>query len=351
MLKHLLEHLSPAGEKGRLNVLIMHRVLPKPDPICPDEIDAAAFERLCGWLQQLFNVIPLDEAVHRLATHTLPARALAITFDDGYADNHEVALPILLRHGFSATFFITTSVLDGGCLWNDLVEEALRRTSLSSLDLRSLGEPGLQQFATNTIGQRRAAIHSINCALKYRGLERRQALANLVAQRAGVSPSSRLMLSSEQVRGLCRAGMQIGSHTVSHPILAGLPASEVRREVFQSKQVLETLVGAPVELFAYPNGRWGVDFDAQAVDIVREAGFKAAFTTEWGSAGAETDPYTIPRFMPWDRTRLRFGLRMAANLRRVPVSREPAARLRSQRADARLSASKEHPSSATLRKG
>ena len=57
MLKRLLDHLSPAGEGGRLSVLILHRVLPEPDPVCPDELDAAAFERLCGWLQQLFNVI------------------------------------------------------------------------------------------------------------------------------------------------------------------------------------------------------------------------------------------------------------------------------------------------------
>ncbi|WP_298235073.1 polysaccharide deacetylase family protein [uncultured Azohydromonas sp.] len=350
MLKRLLEHLSPAGERGRLSVLILHRVLPVPDPMCPDELDAAAFERLCGWLQQLFNVIALDEAVHRLAARTLPARALAITFDDGYADNYEVALPILVRHGFRATFFITTSVLDGGCMWNDLVEEALRRTSLSSLDLRSLGEPHLLRYATGTVEQRRTAFHSITQALKYRGVEQRHELAHLVARHAGVLPSPRLMLSSEQVRGLHRAGMQIGSHTLSHPILTGLPASQVRDEVLGSKRVLETLVGDTVELFAYPNGRWGVDFDAQAVEIVREAGFKAGVTTDWGSAGADTDPYFIPRFMPWDRTRLRFGLRMAANLRRAPRSRGTAERPHDQRPSAHVRAGTEPTPPATLGK-
>ena len=308
-----------------MNVLILHRVLPEPDPISPHELDAASFARMCGWLQQLFNVIALDEAVHRLATRTLPARALAITFDDGYADNHDVALPILLDHRLSATFFITAGGLDGGCLWNDLVEQALRRTSLRSLDLRALGVPELQLFPTDTVEHKRAAIRCVIDALKYQGLEQRQALAHEVARRAGVPPASHLMLTSEQVRGLHRAGMQIGSHTTSHPILAGLPAPQVRAEVLGSKQVLQTLVGDTVELFAYPNGRWGVDFDAQAVDIVREAGFKAAFTTDWGSAGSDTDPYFIPRFMPWDRTRLRFGLRMAANLRRKPMVPEAAA--------------------------
>ncbi|WP_232539908.1 polysaccharide deacetylase family protein [Azohydromonas aeria] len=297
-------------------MLILHRVHAVQDPMHPDELDAHSFDRQCGWLAQLFNVLPLDEAVERLRAGTLPARALSITFDDGYADAHDVALPILLRHGLSATFFIATGAIDGGCMWNDVVEEAVRRTSRESLDLGGFDVKGLQSCKLGSLELRRVASERIKHALKYLPLEQRQALAHRIAAHAGVQPSSGLMMSSKQLRHLRRAGMQIGAHTVSHPILAGLGAEQARAEVGLSKRQLESVLGEPVQLFAYPNGKWSQDFDAQAVEIVQEQGFDAAFTTEWGSADASTNPYLIPRFTPWDRTRLRFGLRLADNLYR-----------------------------------
>jgi hypothetical protein len=135
MLSPLLRALSPAGARGRLSILILHRVLPAVDPLFPDEVDAARFDRMCRWLTQWFNVLPLDEAVHRLSSGTLPARALSITFDDGYADNHEVALPILQKHRLPATFYIATGFLDGGRMWNDTVIESVRRSPLDRLPL------------------------------------------------------------------------------------------------------------------------------------------------------------------------------------------------------------------------
>lgn len=312
MLKPFLGLLSPAGARARLSVLILHRVLPEPDPIYPEEVDAAAFDRLCCWVKALFNVLPLDEAVQRLYAGTLPPRALSISFDDGYADGHDVALPILLHHRLCAAFFITSGALQGGCMWNDQVEEAVRRTELTELDLR---DAGLERYALGSAPLRRQAIERIDNALKYLPPLSRSALAQDIAARAGVQVSSELMLSHEQLRRLRRAGMQIGAHTVSHPILTGLPAAQVRQEVVGGKRQLEAILGEKVGLFAYPNGKWGQDFDAQAVHIVREAGFEAAFTTNWGSASRDTHPLLMPRFTPWDRTRLRFGLRLAANLR------------------------------------
>ena len=130
MFKHLFEWASPAGTKARLQVLIFHRVLPVPDPLFPDEVDARRFDELCGWLKGWFNMLSLDDAVARIKTGTLPTRAACITFDDGYADNYQVALPILRRHGLTATFFVATGFLDGGRMWNDTVIESVRLTPL-----------------------------------------------------------------------------------------------------------------------------------------------------------------------------------------------------------------------------
>ena len=113
-LAALIRYLSPSGTRARLSILIFHRVLPEPDPLAPELPDRVRFEQILQWLKSWLNVLPLDQAVRRLSTGTLPERAASITFDDGYADNCTVALPLLLKHGLPATFFIATGFLDGG---------------------------------------------------------------------------------------------------------------------------------------------------------------------------------------------------------------------------------------------
>lgn len=112
--------LSPAGNRGRLSILIYQRALAAPDPILHGEIDAAAFEWQMLLLRDGFNVLPLGEACARLARGALPARAACITFDDGYAHNEQIALPILKRLGLPATFFVSTGYSDGGIMFNNV---------------------------------------------------------------------------------------------------------------------------------------------------------------------------------------------------------------------------------------
>jgi peptidoglycan/xylan/chitin deacetylase (PgdA/CDA1 family) len=87
-------------------IFTYHRVLERPDPLLPDEPDAALFEQQASWLAQFCNVLSMTDAVRRLAAGTLPARAACITFDDGYANNHDVAMPILRRLGLPATVYV-----------------------------------------------------------------------------------------------------------------------------------------------------------------------------------------------------------------------------------------------------
>ncbi len=309
-----LSWLSPAGHNARLSILIFHRVLPQPDPLFPGEVSAADFDRICGWLAALFNVLPLDEALLRLSAGTLPARAACITFDDGYSDNRTQALPILQRHGLPATFYIATGFLDGGRMWNDTLIESIRRMQTASLDLSSLAIEGLGRLDLSSIAQRRAAIDGVLQRIKYQSAERRLALTQAVAALAGVALPDDLMMTSGQVRELRASGMLIGAHTVAHPILAGLSVDEVRREIAESRRTLEDLIGERVAHFAYPNGQPDQDYSDDTVRIVREMGFDSAVNTAWGAARAGTDHFQLPRFSPWDRTPLRFGLRMMRNL-------------------------------------
>jgi len=306
--------LSPGGLDGRLSVLIFHRVLAQPDPLFPGELDLVRFDAICAWLKAWFNVLPLDDAVRRWRDRTLPSRAAAITFDDGYADNHDLALPILRHHGLTATFFIATGYLDGGVMWNDEVINALRNTRRSSLDLRGIGGLEAGVVALGNDAARRSAIAAILRAVKHMTADGRRAAVAEVCERADATAFRGEMMSSPQVLALHRAGMQIGAHTVTHPILAGLDAAAARAEMQRSRSQLESLLLDRVGLFAYPNGRPDVDYSGQTVALARELGFDAALTTAWGAAGRATDPFQMPRFTPWDPGRLGFGLRLARNL-------------------------------------
>ena len=313
-MRPLLSMLSPGGLDGRLSVLIFHRVLAQPDPLFPGELDLVRFDAICAWLKAWFNVLPLDDAVRRWRDRTLPSRAAAITFDDGYADNHDLALPILRHHGLTATFFIATGYLDGGVMWNDEVINALRNTRRSSLDLRGIGGLEAEVVALGNDAARRSAIAAILRAVKHMTADGRRAAVAEVCERADATAFRGEMMSSPQVLALHRAGMQIGAHTVTHPILAGLDAAAARAEMQRSRSQLESLLLDRVGLFAYPNGRPDVDYSGQTVALARELGFDAALTTAWGAAGRATDPFQMPRFTPWDPGRLGFGLRLARNL-------------------------------------
>lgn len=326
-MKALLHLASPGGQRGRLSVLVLHRVNRQLDPLYPEAMDSNRFDALCGWVTSMFSVLPLEQAVRRLRDGSLPPRALAITFDDGYADNLHVAAPILRRHGLPATVFVTSGFIDGGCMWNDIVIESFRRSPLKGADLRGLMEGGAghrHDFAC--LWDRRIAVEAVIADIKYLSPEQRLEIALAVAERLEVVVPTNLMMTTADLLRLSASQMQVGSHTVSHPILLKLPPAQIRQEIEGSRNRLVALLGQQVPLFAYPNGKFGEDYDERAVALVRDAGFEAAFTTHRGAASRSTDPFQMPRFTPWDRTRWRFGVRMIDTLwRSRGVAQPPTA--------------------------
>lgn len=313
MLHAALTRALTAGTGGRLTTLIFHRVLPAPDPLFPLEVDAQRFDRLMALVARGYNVLPLSEAVERLQRDDLPARALAITFDDGYADNHEVALPILRRHGLSACFFVATGFLDGGRMFNDTVIECVRRAPGVALDLSRLGL-GVQ--AVDTPALRAQAIGKILPLVKYKPPEQRQGWLALVHEACGApSLPDDLMMRRDQVRALHEAGMEIGAHTVTHPILRTLEQAAAERQIADSRDALAEMVRSPVRLFAYPNGRPDQDFDRRDAGIVQRLGFDAAVTTAPGAATVRSDRFQLPRFTPWQPGLLAWTASLAAQRR------------------------------------
>ena len=302
--------VSPGGTNGKLSALIYHRVLPTADPLRPFEIDRETFAWQMRILAKHLHVLPLSEAVVRLRRGTLPARAASITFDDGYADNFQVALPILLRNNLPATFFIATGFLDGGRMWNDSVIEAIRLTRQDRLDLSQIG---FGSIAVGSIEERALAISKILNFLKYLGQIDRQAKTSELERIIGVPLPTDLMMRHQDVKGLAAAGMEIGGHTVNHPILTSLPSGAAEKEIVEGKEKLEELAGAPIKMFAYPNGKRGKDYADEHISMVRKLGFIGAVSTEPGVSRRGDSGYELRRFTPWDITPRRFLLRLLLN--------------------------------------
>jgi peptidoglycan/xylan/chitin deacetylase (PgdA/CDA1 family) len=311
--KWLFNQLSPAGSRARLSILIFHRVLAAADPMFPGEPDVGRFAAEMQWVKNWFNVVPLPEAIDRLRNGTLPARAAAITFDDGYSDNFTVALPVLQHAGLPATFFIAVGHLDGGRMWNDAVIDLVRGAEGPELNLTRFK---LGRYAVNTVSDRRRTVGELLSKLKYLEFAERKSLVAALAEAVNVPPHPDLMMTSEQVRTLAALGMTIGAHTVNHPILARISEREARAEIGEGKERLEAITGDRVTLFAYPNGKPGTDYTQAHVELTRRAGFDAACSTAWGAATSGCDPYQIPRFTPWDHSQWRYALRLAQNMRR-----------------------------------
>ncbi len=297
---------------SRLSILIFHRVLPQADPLFPEEPDVQRFEAILRNVVSSFAVMPLAQAAAALEQGTLPEGALAITFDDGYADNQQVAAPVLQRLGLHATFFVATGFLDGGRMWNDTVVEAVRRTRLQRLDLSDLG---LGVHPLETMAQRRQAIDHLLPRVKYLPPADRLRQVDAIASACGEVLPTDLMMSTAQLQALHRGGMGVGGHTVNHPILCSVPDVQAQQEIWDNKRQLEAALQSPMTLFAYPNGKPDQDFAARHAQMVRESGYLAAVTTSPGAARHGEDLMQLPRFTPWDRDTLRFSLRMAANAR------------------------------------
>lgn len=305
--------LSPPGARARLAILMYHRVLTMPDALT-GEVHASDFDVQMRALRECFNVLPLAEATERLANGTLPSRSVAITFDDGYADNALVAVPILKAHRLHATFFVADGYLNGGRMFNDTVIEAVRRARGPMLELSVAGLP--PALPVGSVAEKQAAVARILGSVKYFEPEQRRAVVAQIAHAAGAPLPHDLMMNDGQVRGLVDAGMDVGGHTINHPILKSVDLETARREIEGNRRALGNLLGRRPDLFAYPNGAPGKDYAYAHTQLVREAGYKAAVTTSWGTARSGCDAYQLPRFTPWDRSPHRFVLRLLENLAR-----------------------------------
>ena len=301
-LKQLATLVSGLGKKKKLFILIFHRVLDEPDFMRPGEVDKHVFSWQMQLLAKYFNVLPLADALERLDKGELPSRAVCITFDDGYADNYLNALPILKQHNFSATFFIATGYLNGGTMWNDQVIETLRNFTDAQLDLRKIK---LGIYNTQTETEKLQAAEQIILQIKhFPPRQRMEYTAYIASFDKGLSDE--LMMTDEQLVKLYQSGMEIGGHTVTHPIMAKISGKQLKTEILDNKNTLRALLNTDIRFFAYPNGKLGQDYLFEHVNLIKGYGYQAAVSTQWGVTGRDSDRFQLPRFTPWDQHPVKF---------------------------------------------
>ncbi len=322
LLRAATRLVAPGGPRARLSIFYFHRVPELPDPLLPLEPDARTFDRMLGWISSQFRVLDPLEACERLYDGTLPSRPAILSFDDGYRDNFTIALPILERHGMRAVFFVATGYLEGDMMFNDRVIEAVRGCRRDSLVVPIGSEDEgatAQELPLRDDSQRRAAIDRLLRHVKHLEPGERLDHVRAIERAADTHRGSRLlpmMMNADQVAGLKRAGMQVGGHTRTHPILVKLDDEQARTEIGGGLADLAAITGEKPVLFAYPNGRRDSDYDERHARMAGLEGVQYAFTTHPGTASVSSPRHELPRFTPWDRTSFRFRFRSLLNLLR-----------------------------------
>jgi peptidoglycan/xylan/chitin deacetylase (PgdA/CDA1 family) len=254
---------------------------------------ADGFDAQVAFLKDNCDVIAVDDIADALRRPN--GRYVAITFDDGYLDNHEIALPVLRHHRVPAAFFIATGFIDRNLLpWWDAIALQVRESANASLDL-SPWMPGPIRLGLD----RETLIRRIIATYKdLPSAETAPFLARLTDETGLEAPETVAgqWMDWDMVRTLARAGMTIGGHTVNHPILSSLPVEVQRAEIEGCALRLREELGTTMEHFAYPVGG-PATFDQDTMRLLREAGVRQAFSFYGGvarAASAQLDLQRVP---------------------------------------------------------
>ncbi len=319
-------------------ILMYHRVaegLSDPWSLC---VSPGHFAEHMEVLRREAIPCRLQDLAARLQKRRIPDRAVAVTFDDGYADNYETAKPLLERYAVPATVFVSSGYIgqEREFWWDELEGICLRpgrlprRLELSIDGQRhqwDLGEAASydEDLAKRDRGWKEQDAPPTARQALYRSVwqllqalsdqERRRRLDELLAW-AGCRPFCRpthRTLTADQVLALARGGLvEIGAHSVTHPMLSKCSVETQRAELTASKTRLETILGQRVASLAYPFG----DYTSESVALAREASYACACSTVARPVALGDDPFQLPRVMVEDWSRETFAERMHAWLER-----------------------------------
>lgn len=307
-LHALVSRLAPK----RFVILAGHCVAPDAPAEWPEgrhlpadmKISSSRLRGMLGWFGKRYRLVTVAEGVRALEQGPLKENLVALSFDDGYRDNHSFLLPLLREAGAPATVYLESRPLDEGKLnWTHKLFWLLERTDLTTFVHAYGDEVGDDQsyHKSNQVvteGTHPRPIYEVKRLLKYEAdPARRDAAVDAVFRAEGGDEAQlcrELYMSWDQARELAQAGVELGGHTAGHAILSRIDPAEQRREVATCAESLRRELSGELGTFAYPFGRsW--DFDAESKAAVDAAGFTAAVTMHAGANRPGGDRLALKR--------------------------------------------------------
>jgi peptidoglycan/xylan/chitin deacetylase (PgdA/CDA1 family) len=307
--RKLVSHLRRRSMGGRrVEILGWHRVVEDADDmgrryIPPMFVSARTFDHQVAWLARNFHVTGMGEALEVLAGRRHVDRDVCvITFDDGYADFLEHALPVLRKHGVPATLYVPTGYVGTGQVFpHDRLYRALRAARAAHLAAAELEVPPLVHGALEE-ALALDPMSGVDRLLQTRPRSTYLALAEALEARLGLHPEELLaecrVLDWDELREVQANGVSIGGHSVDHACLPTEAPAEIERQVTACRAELEAHLGVPVLDFAYPNGWWS----RGSVRALLRAGFRSAVTIESLPNHLGESPFTLKRSCIWEGT-------------------------------------------------
>jgi len=256
---------------------------------------AETFAEQLRYLTGRYNVVPLAQIAESINRREPPPGLAAITIDDGYRDAYEIAYPLLRRYGAPATLFVPADFIDRRVwLWPD--KTRFLTGQAVSQQFTAIVNEHMLQIELNGAASRRQASNRINSALKQLPDEAKEEMIERFARALGLEtpkspPAEFGPIAWDEAREMQANGIEIGSHTMTHPVLTRIGDERLRQELHQSRSRLEEVLRRRVEQFCYPNG----DYDERVQREVARAGYRIAVTTVSGLNKRGDDPLTLRR--------------------------------------------------------
>jgi len=285
----------------RIAILKYHSIQDKPE-LYDDSIGLSiiqstdAFKEQMRLLASRFNPVTLDDVFQFLmGVKTIKKNAVAITFDDGYADNFEIAAPILDNYGLRATFYVTVgSIASPNPPWFLRLRHAIWTTKKNKIVFPGSGNDFRIQNRQDKLKLMRFV--SKRCAsLAENSLESTVKEIEQTLEVEAFAPKSEIMMTWNQIKKLHESGHIIGSHTMHHPNVAFLSKDDLKWQLMQSKHILEKEIGAPIRHFSYPNPALSPQFTDETTAAVKESGYKTAVLSANGSVREGNEPLLLER--------------------------------------------------------
>lgn len=321
-LVHRVRHTRDRMLGGACAVLLYHRVIDIPSDPQQLAVRPAYFDAHLALLKQRYHVLAVEEYDHYLlGRKRFPKGAVLLTFDDGYADNHHEARPLLEKHGSQALFYIASGYIGSGreYWWDELERLLLVNDQLPAEVAFAMDRVRVAWSALGGDVGRHARIAYEDQLAVMRALPsaRRDAILENLRQvlRSPSHRSTHLPMTVAELKDFARSdAVVIGAHTQWHPSLAQVDIAEQITEVEGSKRDLEHILGREVPYFSYPFGT-GADFNVATERIAREAGFRHTAANYPGFVHAGSPQHRFPRFLVRDWDGPEFARRMDTFLR------------------------------------